>query len=101
MGIVIRRRLSGKPMFYMGRTVRLRESMPGRQRAKVVGRPILPQLEFLARAVIVTASAGVAELADALDSGSSVQKTWRFDSSRPQFMSFFIPKGAHAGMPPV
>ena len=27
--------------------------------------------------------AAVAELADALDSGSSVQKTWRFDSSRP------------------
>ena len=28
-------------------------------------------------------AAAMAELADALDSGSSVQKTWRFDSSWP------------------
>jgi hypothetical protein len=31
----------------------------------------------------MASSAGVAELADALDSGSSAQKAWRFDSSRP------------------
>ena len=38
----------------------------------------------------------MAELADALDSGSSVQKTWRFDSSRPQFL--FLSFGEeHAG----
>src|SRR5688572_9565814 len=30
-------------------------------------------------------SAAVAELADALDSGSSVQKTWRFKSSQPHY----------------
>src|SRR5436305_1434024 len=47
-----------------------------------IGRSLTPRAAYLSFPEPQNAAA-VAELADALDSGSSVQKTWRFDSSRP------------------